>query len=552
MKPYPYNKIDFYNTFPEYVSGLAGKYGEMPAISSFNRNKEEERHTFIDLEKDVVNLGEAFIHLGYAGKHISIVGENSYNWLLVYLACVCTGGVAVCVDIEQSESAIHDMITTADSEVIFSSESQIALCRPMLAKSSVIKNLYNISSNARGENTLNHLLQIGEDLRNKGQRNYESTVIDPYQLASIVYTSGTTNTSKPVMLSQRNHLYNISESMMTLNPDETVFTALPFYHVYSLNCGVFGNMVRGAHIYINGDIKTAVRDMILADAKTLIAVPLLVETLQRNLWHELEKAGKKEKVQKLYDINMFLQRFGLSWKKDKLTMVKEKILGKMHFISCGGAHLSKELSDEMIMFGILVLQGYGATECAPLISVNRNFSNCTGSAGHILPSYEHKFVDGELWVKGPSVMMGYYKNPELTNEVLEDGWFKTGDIGHIDNKGFLHISGRKKNLIVFKNGKKLSPEIIEAMMANIPIIKDAVVYGATSGASVDDVKVAMSVYPDPELSEGMSSYEILQNIHKEIHAINQKLPSYQQIHMINIRENEFFKTPLQKIKRHME
>ncbi|MGI6751212.1 MAG: AMP-binding protein [Anaerovoracaceae bacterium] len=551
MSAYPFNKIDFYDTFPQYVSGLAQKYGDMPAISSFNKKKEEERHSFSDLEKDVISLGEAFIHLSFNGEHIAIVGENSYHWILIYLACLCTGGVAVCIDIEQPEDAIRDMIQRADSRVIFTSPTQAGICEPLL-HSEDVKGLYIITDDMDGERSLGRLLQLGKDLREKGIRNYESIAINPDQLGSIVYTSGTTNTSKPVMLSQRNHLYNISESMVTLTPDETVFTALPFYHVYSLNCGVLGNMVRGAHIYINGDIKTAIRDMLLADAKTLIAVPLLVETLQRNLWLQLEKAGMKDKVQRLININLFLQPFRLSWKKHKLTLIKEKILGQVHFISCGGAHLSKSLSDEMIMFGILVLQGYGATECAPLISVNRNFSNRTGSAGHILPSYEYKFVDGELWVKGPSVMKGYYKNPDLTEEVLHDGWFKTGDVGHVDKKGFLHISGRKKNLIVFKNGKKLSPEIIEAQLSNIPTIKDAVVYGASSGASIDDVKVAVSIYPDPQLTEGMGSYEILQNLHKSIEELNQKLPSYQQIQMINIRENEFFKTPLQKIKRHIE
>lgn len=186
-----------------------------------------------------------------------------------------------------------------------------------------------------------------------------------------------------------------------------------------------------------------------------------------------------------------------------------------------------------------------------MVSVNRLQNRKLGSVGPVLPTLEVKSVEGEIYIKGITVMPGYYKSPELTAEVMEDGWFKTGDIGYIDNEGFLFITGRKKNLIVFKNGKKVSPEKMEELIGRIPLVKEVVVYGAASGSSAEDIKMAASIYPDPERSEGMSSYDILAKIQEEVDAINAKLPFFQQIQMINIRNQPFAKTASKKIIRHL-
>jgi len=291
--------------------------------------------------------------------------------------------------------------------------------------------------------------------------------------------------------------------------------------------------------------------LLLAQPHTVLTVPLVLETIHNRLWATAEETGKADGLRTLLKLKKFMFQLGFRKSGKTLDALRKKILGDVRLIICGGAHMNPEISEEFSYLGISVIQGYGITECAPLVSVNRNLANKWNSVGLVSAHTEVKIVDGEILVRGKNIMQGYYKQPELTEEAMVDGWFCTGDIGEIDRDGFLYITGRKKNLIVLKNGKKISPEKLEEKLKTVPLVQDVMVYGAVTGSSTDDVQVAASVYPDKDKAAGMTTYEILEHLQAEFNKINNTLPFYQQIQMITIREQEFSKTSLKKIKRHL-
>lgn len=547
MKKYPSNKVEYYSRFRDFIEGLAEKYGERPAISWFTRRQEEQMVSYRQMGDDVRALQKRMSQMGLKGKHIAIVGENSYEWLLVYFAATYCGAVAVCIDIEQPEETILQMMEMADAEAVFLSAQYEDICKKY-AKDE--KPMFLLSGRGSALIKVNSLVEEGARIREACEKEVEEE-INPDVTAAIVFTSGTTNYSKPVMLSQKSILTNASDALANVQVGDTTFTSLPFYHTYGLTCSVLSMLISGSHLYINGNLKTVMRELHLAKPHTLLTVPLMLETIHSKIWMQAEESGKAEGLHKLLWIRKILFSFGVRKSGKTLDAIREKALGTIRLIICGGAHMSSDIMEEFKYMGVMVLQGYGITECAPLVSVNRNQSNKIGSIGLPMANCEVKLEDGEILVRGANVMQGYYKAPELTAEVMKDGWFCTGDMGEIDKDGFLYITGRKKNLIVLKNGKKVSPEKLEEKLKKIPLVQDVVVYGAASGGFTDDVQVAASVYPNKERTEGMTSYEILENLQAEINELNNTLPIYQQIQLVNIREQEFSKTAIQKIKRHL-
>ena len=527
------------------IDGISIGNEDKAAISWFTRKGEEMGVDYGRFYSDVRSLAESFASLGFSGRHVAVLGENSYEWLLVYFASAYCGAVTVCIDIEQSDETIIQMLNISDTDAMVAAPQFVNICRGYAKDSKPV-----FTMNGTGDDSLASLIAAGRERISSGE-NVKLPPLDEGNIAAIVFTSGTTSFSKPVLLSHGAILTNASDALANVAIGSVAFTSLPFYHTYGLTCSVLSMLIGGAKLYINGNLKTVMRDIHLAKPHTMLTVPLMLETIHRNLWQNAEETGKAAGLRKLLKLRGFTKAIGFKECCKTLAAVREKCFSKIKLIICGGAHLDPEITEECALLGVTVVQGYGITECAPLVSVNRNRANKPRSVGLVSPNCEVKLVDGEIFVRGKNLMSGYYNSPEMTMEAMEDGWFKTGDVGEIDRDGFLYITGRKKNLIVFKNGKKLSPEKLEEKIRSFSLVKDVLVYGAVNGMSTDDVQVAASIYPDEERTKGLDSYEILEELQNKIGELNRELPLYQQIQMITIRETAFEKTALQKVKRHL-
>lgn len=547
MKQYVKKETYYYNSFKEFLEDVAKRHENKVAITTYYKGAQLQEKSFIQLRDDSFAFAKALFFHKLNGKHIAIVSENSYEWLVAYLGIAISGGVAVCIDIEHSDDTILKMISQADVEAIICSDSLVSLCKTIEDSLEKVRDLIVIRP--KDSHVISMEQFVVQSQSEKATKLFDSYIIDPKQTASIVYTSGTTSTAKPVMLSHRGILYNAADSLTILDSREKIFNSLPLYHTYGFTCGILCGLIRGINVCISCDLKRMMQEVTLFKPNLLVAVPLIIEVIHKMLWSLIEMEGKKDKVEKLIKIESLLHKPNAFIATMVRNAIKGSCLENLDIILSGGAYLDQQVAEDLLHFGIITLQGYGTTECSPSITCNRNEDFNLASVGIVLPGNEVKIKDDEILVRGYSMMNGYYNAPELTEESFDDGWFKTGDLGYFDKKGHLYITGRTKNLIVIKNGKKVAAEEMENELLKMPLIKEVMVYGAQSGLSTDDVKIAAAIYPNPDLTENMSSYEILEQIQKFVDEMNLKYPIYKQIQMINIRDTNFDMTSSHKIKR---
>jgi len=544
MKNYPLYEVDDFNNFRDFVEKISKKYEDFPALSGYNSKGELLTRSYNELAADVYALAEELGERGYEGKHIAIVSQNSYLMVVALFATTYIGGVSVIIDTENTPESIKSMVKFADSELVFVSET--------MSEGTVENGLFDgkpivvLSEDKTTHEGILDEIDKGNGLISKRGRKFEKLEIKPRQPALILYTSGTTSTSKPAVLSHEAIISNARGSMQNVSLKKRMFTSLPFYHSYGLTCSLINNLMSGTNTCINGDIRYMIRDLMAFKPNGIMVVPLIAEALCQKLAVMSDSSCGTSR-----GFNAFIKKcsYGVEKPKDSLVAIKEKILPGFELMVCGGAYLSPGIAKTLRKFGILILEGYGVTECSPLISVSRNEFFKRGTAGLIIPQYEVRIEDEEILVRGKCLMNGYYKHDELTAEALSGGWFKTGDLGYFDNDGFLIINGRKKNIIVLKSGKKVSPEDLENDLIGLPLAKEIMVYGSAIGNSADDVVPALMVYPDPKDTENMTVNEILNEIQTAVDAINETLPTFKQIRIINIRDKEFEKTAKKSIKR---
>lgn len=515
-------------TTKELLDFCVTEYGEKEAFAYQNK-KQDISISFSEFKTQVYAFGTYLFSEGFNGNHIAVFGENSYEWILTHFAVTCGGNVIVPIDKELDADSIAELLIDSESKVLIYSNTYADIAEQLQAKLPGITYI-----NMRD---IPECIEKGEKLIADGYTDYVNAEINKDDLASIVYTSGTTGKSKGVMLTHNNFCSCMYGACCNVLLTGTSLLVLPLHHTFGLVASVFAVMYYGYPIYINKSLKKLPDDFKKCKPQHLFAVPLIVETLYKNIWATAKKQGKDKVLKVLIKISDALLKCKIDLRKVLFKSVISAFGGNINLIVSGGAPIDNKYINAFKSFGITVLNGYGITECGPIVAVNRNKFNIVGSVGLPLCCNQVAIsADGEVLVKGDNVMLGYYHNEAENEKVFVDGWFRTGDIGRIDEHGALHITGRIKNLIILGNGENIPAESIEQEIYTIPYVKECIAYGK-------DNAIVAEVYLDEDVADARDK------ISDDIQAVNQHLPQIRNIGKVVIRDTEFPKTTTKKIKR---
>jgi long-chain acyl-CoA synthetase len=503
-------------------------------------------------------LGTALAAKGLTDTHIACIGENSYDWLTCYLTVLQSEGVFVPVDKELPDTDIKNVLINSDSTVMFCSGKYEERLRAMADELSEIK--YFICFDREEDDgkflSFTKFIEEGRALYKEGSDVFTSQKRDEFNLALLVYTSGTTGMAKGVMLSEHNLVSCVKYGLQVATIHTTALSVLPYHHTYEAVAGILVALHKRCTICINDNLGSVLKNLMIFKPDYIYLVPAFAEVFYKKIWENAEKNGKADSLRKGIKISRILMKLGIDKRRELFKSVHDAFGGNLREIVCGGAPIRPEIGDFFNDIGITLLNGYGITECSPLVSVNPLMFNDPNTVGIPLKCVEVKIDqpdeegNGEIMVKGDIVMMGYYKQPEITAECLsEDGWFRTGDYGTMTKYGQLVITGRKKNLIVLKNGKNVYPEEIENYIASIPYVKEVVVYGLENESGQEEALCA-EVFLNNEYIEEKGITDVEATIKADIKKACDVLPTYKQISKVVIRTVEFEKTTTNKIKRH--
>lgn len=536
-------------TIRDIINNSSNKYKDKIAIRE-KKNKKIVSYTYGQLRDDVYALGTKLIDMGLKDKHIAIVGENSYNWIVSYLAIITGVGVAVPLDKELDSEQISKLLEKGDASAVLFSKGFLSSIDEIIENS---KLEFAACLNDTDKYTdVQTLINEGRQLINEGSTVYEDSIVNVNELNVIMFTSGTTGFNKGVMISQNNLLVNIEQSCKAFGIYHKTVAVLPFHHIYENVCGMIAPITVGMTLFINDSLKYLSKNLKLVKPELEIMVPLFLETMEKSIRVELKRMNLEKTFENSIKFSNFLLKFGIDLRRLLFRKVHANFGGKLKAIVCGGAALKPELITFFGDIGITIHNGYGITECTPLISVNLNKKGDHFSVGKIFSSCEVKIDNkneegiGEILVKGPNVMIGYYKDDESNEKSFTNGWFRTGDYGSIDADKNLVICGRKKNLIVLSNGKNVHPEELEGYIYEMmPYVKESLVYidKNKKGSEV----ISTYVYLDQDFSSGKSLEELESILKEDLKKVNKKLPSFKKIQHIYIKEEEFEKNSSKKI-----
>ena len=532
--------------------------GDKNAFEYRDENNHEKivKVTYKEFVKDTEELGTALASLGMQNKHIAIIGENSYKWLTVYLTVLKSTGVFVPIDRELPCKDIINVLKHSDSEVLFYSEKYEKWIDEIKENVPNIKFFIGLNRKKHNENILSYDIfkENGKNVLEQGSKIYTELEDDENKLKLLVYTSGTTGAPKGVMLTEHNLISVIYYGLQVADIGEKCLSVLPYHHTYEAVAGILVELHKHSTICINDSLKNVLKNLQLFKPDFIYLVPAFTEVFYKNIWNNAQKTGKDKALKKMVPISNGLRAVGIDLRAKLFKSIHEAFGGNLKEIICGGAPIRPEIGKFFNDIGITLLNGYGITECSPLVSVNRMKFNDSNTVGVVLPCCEIKFEnvnsngDGEICVKGDIVMQGYYKDEERTNKVLKNGWFNTEDYGSINKKGQLIINGRKKNLIVLDNGKNVYPEEIENYILGIDYVQEVIVKGIKNNIG-QEVSLCAEVFLNDDKVKEMNIQNIHEKLKEDIAEACMELPTYKKITEIEIRKDEFEKTTTKKIKR---
>lgn len=548
-------------------------YGDNVAFrQKFAKGEPYTEITYKQALADVNGLGTALINRGQKDKRIALIGETRYQWESSYLAAIGGVGVVVPLDKELSEEDLRAFIIDADVSCIMYDKKFSEMFRKMKENGGTkLELLVNFDAKEHTEEELSwrELKEEGKNLVANGDRQFIDAEIKAGEMAVILYTSGTTGKSKGVMLSNTNLVENLMAAPTILNvkPDDIFFSILPVHHTYECTCSFLMPLYKGASIAFCEGLKYVTKNMEEVKPTMLLGVPVFIETLYRKIWKNIRKKGKENVVKALLKANRKTMKAGIDIAKPVTKEIHAVFGGRLRVIISGGAAIDPQILDFFNDIGIIAVQGYGLTECSPMTALNPDVRKDmrNESAGHLLPGMGVKIDNpdedgiGEICFRGGNIMLGYYNNPGATDEVIKDGWFHTGDLGYVDSSDFIYITGRKKNVIITKNGKNVFPEEIEYRLGRIPFVSESMVWGEEGKDGTNDTSIVATILPDADALEEfigdlgeITEEQVEKILWQEIDKMNETLPFYKKVKKIVIRKEQFEKTTGKKIKRFVD
>jgi long-chain acyl-CoA synthetase len=563
-------------------------WADRPAFREKPSHAEPYRvYTYAEAQKRVYATGTALMARGLAGAKISVIGDNSYAWSTAYLSVVCGVGVVVPIDKELQGHEIENLLVTAGVEAIFYPKKYAEMMSGIRAGGRTNITLWIRQDPEPGEldaaeTSVNDLIREGAELLEGGERSYLDAQIDAERLGILIFTSGTTGTPKGVMLSHKNIATEcmVATTVIGIVPSDIFFSFLPLHHTYEATCGLIIPLTQGASIAYCEGLRYIVDNLAEAHPTVFLGVPLIFENLYKKIWQNVRKQGKERLLRRVIAVNRVTRKIGIDLGNVFFKQIRSLFGGDMRLLICGGAAIDPAVIDGVKDFGIAAVQGYGLTESAPICALNPIHDGKSNSAGYVVPGFNARIDNpdpqtgiGEIIIGGDAVMMGYYNDEASTAEVMEDGWFRSGDYGYIDDDNFVLITGRKKNVIITKTGKNVFPEELEYYLGRSNVIGETMVWEATSDKG-DDTIIAVTLRVDAEgLKEelggadagagtgtgsdeasgaGAEQGRIDAVIHAEVDKVNADLPIYKRIRRIYLRDEDFIVTTSKKIKRFEE